>query len=260
MKIKSLAIAAAITMISFLAYTALAQEKENKGKGKQEKVDKGKGNNGQNSDNRGNSQGQGNGNNGNGNNDNRGNGKDKENKGNNGKSVFTGNDDRGNSEGKGNNENGDGFKWTRENFKDRDKMRNGEKVTICHKVSRENEPGVTLKVSSNALKAHMKHGDVQGECPLAPNKDFTDNYLRKRNDYYNVLQNYEEQSVYSRSVLDYALERLTQSRSQLTSMQNSNAEQAEIERKRQAVQELEENASLLEILLQEGSKLLVNRL
>jgi len=74
----------------------------------------------------------------------------------------------------------DGYKWNHETFKDRKKYENQKKVTICHKFNRDNEPAVTITVSSHALKAHMNHGDVMGDCPVVTNNRFSDIFLRKR--------------------------------------------------------------------------------
>jgi hypothetical protein len=42
-----------------------------------------------------------------------------------------------------------------------------KKVTICHKTHSKKNPWRTITVSQNALKAHLKHGDVVGACPTA---------------------------------------------------------------------------------------------
>jgi hypothetical protein len=46
-----------------------------------------------------------------------------------------------------------------------------EKVTICHRTGSKKKPFVTIRVSQNALKAHLKHGDSRGAC--GPNSVFT---------------------------------------------------------------------------------------
>ena len=46
-----------------------------------------------------------------------------------------------------------------------------EKVTICHRTGSKKNPFVTIRVSQNALKAHLKHGDSVGAC--GPNSVFT---------------------------------------------------------------------------------------
>ena len=38
------------------------------------------------------------------------------------------------------------------------------KVTICHHTHSKKHPMHTIKVSSSAVKAHMKHGDTVGAC------------------------------------------------------------------------------------------------
>jgi hypothetical protein len=46
-----------------------------------------------------------------------------------------------------------------------------DKVTICHRTGSKKNPFRTIRVSRNALKAHLKHGDALGAC--GPNSVFT---------------------------------------------------------------------------------------
>jgi hypothetical protein len=47
-----------------------------------------------------------------------------------------------------------------------------KKVTICHKTGSKTNPWVKIKVSKNALPAHIRHGDMpvgpNGDCPKTP--------------------------------------------------------------------------------------------
>ena len=193
----------------------------------------------------------------------------KGNNGNNGKNDMRnkGNDDmhanrgRDNNMNHGNMGNDDyGYNWNRQNFKDRKKIKNQDKVNICHKFNRESENPVTISVSANAVKAHINHGDIMGDCPaITGNRRFSDIFLRNRTDYYNTLQNSQEQVYYSRSILDYALGRLTNSRLQLTTMQNNNMPLADIQRKEASVVELEQNVSLLETLVGVAANIVANK-
>lgn len=40
-----------------------------------------------------------------------------------------------------------------------------EKVVICHHTHSAQNPFVTIRVSENALPAHLAHGDTIGACP-----------------------------------------------------------------------------------------------
>jgi hypothetical protein len=44
------------------------------------------------------------------------------------------------------------------------KQYNPKKVTICHHTHSKKNPFVTIRVSRNALKAHLRHGDTVGPC------------------------------------------------------------------------------------------------
>jgi hypothetical protein len=153
------------------------------------------------------------------------------------------------------------FVWNRETFKDRGKIRNEGKVTVCHKFNNADEPPVTISISRNALNAHLNHGDVQGDCPAYTGKrTFSDIILGRRATYYNTIYGAQDQVVYSQSILDYALQRLTGARTQLVTLQSYNAPAYEIEQKQAVVLELENNVSLLETALAVTAGLLVAKL
>jgi hypothetical protein len=243
-----------VLVVMAVAFTPFQQKekgKQNQNGQKQNQAknqDKpGKGNNGKN----GNEQGEGK--------------MEKENKGNNkndNKDNYKGNGNNGKNEDKNRSSHGnkDGYSWDRESFKERNKIRNKEKVTLCHKFNNEDEPAVTIRVSSNALEAHMNHGDVMGNCPVTTNSGYSDIFLRNRTEYYNSIQHTQEQVMYSRSILDYALERLAASRLQLTTLQNNNMPAADIQRKQATVVELEQNVSLLETLIGVTANIVANKL
>ncbi|MEO5948163.1 MAG: hypothetical protein ABIP79_15200 [Chitinophagaceae bacterium] len=151
------------------------------------------------------------------------------------------------------------YNWTIENFKDRNKNKNNEKVLICHKFNSNDESQVTIRVSSNAIKAHMNHGDIMGECPPYNKKGYSNNYLQNRTDYYNTIEVGRDQMYYSQSILDYALERLIGTRQQIVVMQNNNMPVAEIERKQETIVVLERNVSLLETLINTAANILVDK-
>lgn len=41
------------------------------------------------------------------------------------------------------------------------------KVTICHRTGSKKNPFRTIRVSKNAVKAHLRHGDALGPCATA---------------------------------------------------------------------------------------------
>lgn len=43
-----------------------------------------------------------------------------------------------------------------------------KKVTICHRTGSKKNPFRTIRVSRNAVKAHLRHGDTIGPCSTAP--------------------------------------------------------------------------------------------
>ena len=153
-----------------------------------------------------------------------------------------------------------GYNWNDDDFRDRKRYKKQDKVTLCHKINRNGEPGVAISVSENAVKAHMNHGDVVGECPAVSNTNFSNGFLKNRQQYFNTLQNTQEEIYYSRSVLDYAMQRLTNGRLQLQQLQNNNAPANEIERKQQAVVGLEQNTTLLQSLIGVAVEVVANKL
>lgn len=42
-----------------------------------------------------------------------------------------------------------------------------KKVTICHRTGSKRNPFRTIRVSRNAVPAHLRHGDALGPCPTA---------------------------------------------------------------------------------------------
>ena len=40
-------------------------------------------------------------------------------------------------------------------------------MTICHRAHSKKHPFVTIRVSRNAVPAHLRHGDVLGACTAA---------------------------------------------------------------------------------------------
>lgn len=269
-----LAIAAVLLLTS-----ASLQQKEKNGKGNsqknEQKANNGNGNAQKGNNNNGQNNGRGNNNQdrneqqkdypqNNGNNGNNGNGKNKQ------KDDKDYKDKDNNGQGNDKKKNNDklkfdkdvlyGYDWNDDDFRDRNRYRKQNIVTVCHKVNRNGEPGVTISVSENAVKAHMNHGDVMGECPTVNNTTFSNRFLKNRQEYFNNLQQTQEEIYYSRSVLDYAMQRLSNGRLQLQQLQNNNASAQEIQRKQQAVVALEQNTTLLQSLIGVAVEVVANKL
>ncbi len=153
----------------------------------------------------------------------------------------------------------DGFIWNRENFRQRMQIKNQKKVTICHHFNNSDQPNVNINVSANAVQAHLNHGDNLGACPTVKSQ-YSESYIRKRNEYYTRLQNAREQVAYSQSMLNYAKARLAESRLQLATMQRNNLPKETIERKQAVVVELENNTTLLGTLIGVAANVIVNKL
>ncbi len=217
-------------LVAAVAFTAFDQKEKNKNPGKEQQQDQGKGKE-------------------------KDKDKDKDNQGKNDEKEDNGKNDANTKKGN----QGKIYDWNRENFKDRQKVMNQEKVTLCHKFNSGNQP-VTIRVSSNAIQAHMSHGDIMGACPAGSDKRYSDDYLLRRNDYYTYLQESQEQVYYSQSILDYAWARLNDARLQLTVYQNSNMPRAEIDRRQVIIVELEQNVGVLETLINAAANLLINKL
>jgi hypothetical protein len=58
-----------------------------------------------------------------------------------------------------------GASWSATGSSSSHQYQYGTKVTICHHTHSKKNPQVTITVSQNAVKAHLKHGDTLGACP-----------------------------------------------------------------------------------------------
>ena len=246
------------------------EQKANNGNDKAQKgnnnkdQNNGRGNNNQDRNEKQKENPQNNGNNGNNGNGNNGNGNNKQ------KDDKDYKDKDNNGQGNDKNKNDDklkfdkdvlyGYNWNDDDFKNRNRYKKQDKVTVCHKINGNGEPGVAINVSENAVKAHMNHGDVMGECPAVSNTTFSNGFLKNRQEYFNNLQQTQEEVYYSRSVLDYAMQRLSNGRLQLQQLQNNNAPAQEIQRKQQAVVALEQNTTLLQSLIGVAVEVVANKL
>ncbi len=145
--------------------------------------------------------------------------------------------------------------FTRENFKERRSFFKGEKVTICHNSSDGNP--VTIRVSANALQAHLDHGDSRGNCEYRPGI-FSDVIWRKREDLFDRRERTRDQVIYSQGVLQYALQRLAEERNELLLLRDQNVPLEVISRQENQVALLDNNVSLLQTLISTALSLLAD--
>jgi uncharacterized membrane protein YgcG len=59
------------------------------------------------------------------------------------------------------------------------------KVTICHRTHSKHHSWVQIRVSAHGERAHLKHGDQLGTCPvvIAPNRDGGGDHGNKSGDH-----------------------------------------------------------------------------
>lgn len=131
----------------------------------------------------------------------------------------------------------DAVNWNLVNYTDRWRPGKGKKVTICHQAG--NSHPVMITVSENALKAHLNHGDVIGDC----NFDYgtwTPDYIDSRERVYTVYEESWERMSYGEALIRLAMEKLLGVRTDLT-QNRSRYSAAEIARREDLAYELENN-------------------
>ena len=256
-------------LFALCIYGATAQQGKNNGKGQQkgkpEQIDKQKGNadNGNRNKEKYDDAGMQKGKSGKMNEE-KGNGQYKnKDKGNKGDDAFDSNDNN-NGQGKGKKSKIGSYKdydygWDDNSYKNRKDRRSKDKVSLCHKPQN-GKGGVNINVSRNALKAHMAHGDYVGNCNNNDNNIFSDIFNRDRTNYYNTVESNREQLFYSQSVLDYAIQKLANTRTLFATQQQNGLSSAEYSKRQVAINQLDDRVSLLQTAVGLATTLLVNSL
>lgn len=132
------------------------------------------------------------------------------------------------------------------------KPKNNRKVTLCHKPDGSKYP-TSITVSENALKAHLKHGDFEGNCDDFDRSIFSPNYWEVRNSYYNQYYQTTETLSFGEQLLVTALEVLTKRKTQLDA-DRYRLTPVQIQRREVALIDLQNNVYVLENSLDNGNQ------
>jgi hypothetical protein len=117
-------------------------------------------------------------------------------------------------------------------------------VTVCHNTGDSNYP-VTINVSENALQAHLNHGDQTGNCTVNFSDRWPVNFIRTRENVYNVYENTWETMSYSEALLRFAADKLLGIKSTFQAQRPTLTVQ-EIERREAVILDLQNNVNSLE--------------
>lgn len=126
-----------------------------------------------------------------------------------------------------------------------------KKVTLCHKPNGSDYP-VTINVSVNALKAHLNHGDYQGQCNTWDRSRYSDTYWNTRTDYYNQYVQTTETLSFGEQLLALAINKLTGAKTQLTTLRPT-LTPAEIQRREVAIINLQNDTYAMQQTLDRGN-------
>ena len=146
--------------------------------------------------------------------------------------------------------------------------RKANKVTVCHKA--DGNP-VTINISENALKAHLAHGDVQGDCDLSAtdgDRDIKDIILKRREartGIFNTISQAEEAILFGEAKIRQATNGVLRANDLLTQLRNSpDANETEIEEKvaaitlvEQLINDLRRQVNQTQTVVQRNRNLLV---
>lgn len=146
--------------------------------------------------------------------------------------------------------------WDGNDIYNAKKPKSNKKVAVCHKPDGSDNP-VNIQVSVNALKAHLNHGDSEGECNDFDQSRYSDNYWNTRNEYYNQYVSTTETMSFGEQLLAAAIDKLTNGRTQLAQDRNRFAA-ADLERREMALLNLQNDTYQLQQSLERGNERVVN--
>ncbi len=145
-----------------------------------------------------------------------------------------------------------GIVWfTGDSYNDVKYPKNQKKVRVCHKPNGSNNP-VQIEVSFNALKAHLNHGDYEGQCNDYDRTRYSDVYFDTRERYYTQYTQTTETLSLGEQLLALAIDKLTNSRQQLNSQRTILTPQ-EVSRKEVAIINLQNDTYVLQNSLERGN-------
>ncbi|HET8828836.1 MAG TPA: hypothetical protein VFM79_05820 [Pelobium sp.] len=141
--------------------------------------------------------------------------------------------------------------WNGDRYDEVKKPKGNKKVSLCHKPNGSDYP-VTINVSENALQAHLRHGDYQGECKDWDRSSYSDTYWNTRTDYYNQYVQTTETLSVGEQLLALAIEKLTGARTQLTTLRPT-LSPTEINRREVAIINLQNDTYSMQQTLDRGN-------
>jgi len=136
--------------------------------------------------------------------------------------------------------------WDFSNFAMRRDPENQKKISICHKPAASGKlNSVNIEISQNALNSHLNHGDQIGDCKVNYSDEWSDNYIKSRQEVYTVYEQTYETITYSEALLKYAVEKLFGIRKSLKT-DKLNLSSQEVQRREMLILDLQNNVNSLE--------------
>ncbi|MEO8796143.1 MAG: hypothetical protein ABI390_11800, partial [Daejeonella sp.] len=131
------------------------------------------------------------------------------------------------------------------NFADRKHPKNQKKVEICHHPNGNGSDAVTIRVSENAIKAHLNHGDVMGNCNINYSDRWSPRYVSARENVYNTYETSWENLSFSEALLQVALQKLVGYRTNLNTNRTMYTA-SEYQRRENLILDLQNNVNSLQ--------------
>jgi len=135
--------------------------------------------------------------------------------------------------------------WNLYDFANRKHPKKQKKITICHNPTGNSDYGVTIRISENALKTHLNHGDQIGACSINYSDRWSTSYVKSRENVYNTYEQTWETMSYSEALLRLAAEKLLGIRSNLDQSRSGLSPQ-EVQRREALIFDLQNNMNSLD--------------